>query len=445
MKNLIKRFATTLILFVLFSIQILAHGNIAVNFSGMTPHVNQTLYLRVVDKGTMKEVGRISQIITSASFEVILPVSEPGRSYFIDFFADLNSNGLYDAPPADHSWRIELNNSGGVADTISFNHNATFTDIQWPYELTVNLSGMTPHIGQLLELRVEDNLTNKEIDRIKIPSIPSATFQVKIPGIILNREYKVEFFADLNSNGIYDAPPADHAWEIGFNNTSGNFTLDFSHNTTFTDINWKYLLTVNLNSMSPHLGQLFELRVVKQDNQEEIGRYSIPQILVNDFTVFIPEFELNHNYNIDFYADFNGNGIYNAPPTDHAWRITFISSNGDVVQNFSHNANFTDIQWPGATSVGDEILSVENFHLEQNFPNPFNPSTKIKWSTAENGFQSLKVYNAIGNEVAVLVNEVKPAGNYELVFDASLLSSGIYFYTLQVGTITETKKMILIK
>lgn len=197
--------------------------------------------------------------------------------------------------------------------------------------------------------------------------------------------------------------------------------------------------------MSPHLGQLFELRVVRQDNQEEIGRYSLPQILVNDFSVFIPEFELNHNYNIDFYADFNGSGSYNAPPVDHAWRIPFISSNGDIIQNFSHNANFTDIQWPGATSAEDENLSVANFNLEQNFPNPFNPGTKIKWSTSENGFQLLKVYNAIGNEVAVLVNEVRPAGNYELVFDATSLASGIYFYTLQVGSSSITKKMILIK
>lgn len=188
MKNLKTKFAPTFILIILFSFQILAHGNIVVNFSGMSPHVNQTLNLRVIDKGTMKEMGRISQQIISAGFEVVLPISESGRSYFIDFFADFNSNGLYDAPPADHAWRLELNNANGVADTISFNHNATFTDIQWPYELTVNFSGMTPHIGQLLELRVEDNLTNKEVDRIKITSIPSATFQVKIPGIILNRE-----------------------------------------------------------------------------------------------------------------------------------------------------------------------------------------------------------------------------------------------------------------
>ena len=83
--------------------------------------------------------------------------------------------------------------------------------------------------------------------------------------------------------------------------------------------------------------------------------------------------------------------------------------------------------------------------LEQNFPNPFNPSTKIRYQVAENDFVSLKVYDLLGNEVATLVNEVKPAGNYEVKFDASSLPSGTYFYKLQAGLLVETKKMLLLK
>ena len=84
-------------------------------------------------------------------------------------------------------------------------------------------------------------------------------------------------------------------------------------------------------------------------------------------------------------------------------------------------------------------------YLNQNYPNPFNPTTTISFSIPSSAFTSLKVYDILGNEVATLVNEEKQAGNYELQFDASNLSSGIYLYKLQVCSFVETKKMILIK
>ncbi len=92
------------------------------------------------------------------------------------------------------------------------------------------------------------------------------------------------------------------------------------------------------------------------------------------------------------------------------------------------------------------------FSLEQNYPNPFNPSTKIKYSIpnvtlsgVEGSRVILKVFGILGNEVETLVNEDKPAGNYEVNFDASKLSSGVYFYQLQAGSFVETKKMILLR
>ena len=74
---------------------------------------------------------------------------------------------MYDAPPTDHAWRLELNNAVR-GDELNFAQNTNFTDIKWVYVLTVNFTGMTPHLGQLLELRVEDNDNNKEVDRIKV-------------------------------------------------------------------------------------------------------------------------------------------------------------------------------------------------------------------------------------------------------------------------------------
>ena len=104
------------------------------------------------------------------------------------------------------------------------------------------------------------------------------------------------------------------------------------------------------------------------------------------------------------------------------------------------------------TKLTDEVVSVKNeepvlqsFTLEQNYPNPFNPSTTIRYSIPTSEFVTLKVYDVLGNEVATLVNEEKPAGSFEVNFSAVELSSGIYFYKLQVGSFIETKKMILLK
>jgi len=99
---------------------------------------------------------------------------------------------------------------------------------------------------------------------------------------------------------------------------------------------------------------------------------------------------------------------------------------------------------------GDNTSVVDKFQLFQNYPNPFNPTTKIKFSIpfVETGHApsvQLKVYDVLGNEVATLVNEQKPAGTYEVVFNAGSLSSGIYFYTLQYNNSILSKKMILLK
>ncbi len=90
------------------------------------------------------------------------------------------------------------------------------------------------------------------------------------------------------------------------------------------------------------------------------------------------------------------------------------------------------------------------FTLEQNYPNPFNPSTKVRYSIPALGTShalsvQLKVYDVLGNEIATLVNKEQQPGNYEIDFNASGLSSGMYFYTLTTGSFSSTKKMILMK
>lgn len=96
-------------------------------------------------------------------------------------------------------------------------------------------------------------------------------------------------------------------------------------------------------------------------------------------------------------------------------------------------------------SIDVSVGTPDNFALYQNYPNPWNPSTNIKYSIPKTSLVSIKVYGIPGNEIETLVNENKPAGTYELTFNAANLPGGVYFYRIQAGSFVETKKMILLK
>jgi len=99
------------------------------------------------------------------------------------------------------------------------------------------------------------------------------------------------------------------------------------------------------------------------------------------------------------------------------------------------------------SGIDEELVGLrpETFALYSNYPNPFNPSTKIRYAIPQAAFTSLKVYTILGQEVATLISEEKTPGVYEVNFDATNLTSGTYLYKLQAGDFSETKKMIILK
>ena len=138
--------------------------------------------------------------------------------------------------------------------------------------------------------------------------------------------------------------------------------------------------------------------------------------------------------------------------TDNINSVAVLKDYATQIQQWYDNNLVTD--------VNETISSIPTeFSLSQNYPNPFNPVTTIRYSIPTSPFNpspyqgegqrerlvTLKVYDILGSEVATLVNEEKPAGNYQVNFDASKFSSGVYFYRLQSGSFVETKKMLLIK
>jgi hypothetical protein len=176
----------------------------------------------------------------------------------------------------------------------------------------------------------------------------------------------------------------------------------------------------------------------------------------------------------NFRAAFEQSGEGNFPPRlikykgydGSIWSESFEFSDGDVtglqkpevgdidgstpVSAFV-GANYDGVYFDNETwvpvSVDDDVISQTptSFEISQNYPNPFNPSTSIQFKIPENSFVTLKVYNVLGKEVATLLNEEKNAGLYEVTFDATDFSSGIYFYKIEAGNFVATKKMILMK
>ena len=107
--------------------------------------------------------------------------------------------------------------------------------------------------------------------------------------------------------------------------------------------------------------------------------------------------------------------------------------------------SFKSILDTTTTSVEEPIVPLDNYQLSNNYPNPFNPSTTIKYIIPEQSYVTLKVFDGLGREVGLLVNEVKSPGNYKVDFDASNLTSGVYFYRIIAGDYIQTKKMLLLK
>ncbi len=133
-------------------------------------------------------------------------------------------------------------------------------------------------------------------------------------------------------------------------------------------------------------------------------------------------------------------------------RYTFIDNGVQIGSTYTYRLRSFDLNgtlhdYPNEVTVRAESVApkVYRYELSQNYPNPFNPMTRINYELKEAGFVSLKVYDVMGREVATLVNGRQMAGEQEATFNATGLASGVYFYRLQAGNFTQTKKMMLVK
>jgi len=244
------------------------------------------------------------------------------------------------------------------------------------------------------------------------------------------------FFSDLN-NGWFCA-------------TTGNQPPLYNGFVYKTENDWLSQISMPSTPQQIYPVNNANFQQVVVDFEWERLNYSLTRFQVSTDSLFNSFYVLINQGNGD--TSFYGNQLYIeknktvAFPLDqkYYWRVR--SENTIGVSNWSDTWWFTT---SSPTSV-DEIIKPVEFNLSQNYPNPFNPSTKIKFSIPSNvkGEMSnvmLKVYDVLGNEIATLVNEEKPAGEYEVELNATGLPSGIYLYQLKSGSFIQTKKMVLLK
>lgn len=298
------------------------------------------------------------------------------------------------------------------------------------YKLTVNFAGMNPHVGETLWVAVVEQSTKTEVARVKktIETSFSLEFDVLQPG----KSYNIDLFSDDNDNGKYDVPPTDHAWRLQVNNVTGNTSVDFSHDTNFTDIAWKYKLTMHFTGMTPHLGEKLTLFLVWADTGFYQDTLVVPSVSAATFDINSYEIIPGFRYSINFYADHNKNGVYDSPPTDHAWHIFLDNVEGDTIVNFAHNTNFTDIL--PTTSVPE--MNTQKLRL---YPNPATLYTELLLPSNYSSVRSLKVYSITGSVVdAKIISE----NTRQIHYDLSRFKSGVYFMEINSGNRKDVLKFI---
>ncbi len=182
--------------------------------------------------------------------------------------------------------------------------------------------------------------------------------------------------------------------------------------------------------------------------------------VIGDGLQFIPGFIYDKSLDVisryDSYADstltyLNGPTVAGIRSDNGTSRVVYFPFGVEQIDSRATRDTLVarSINWltENVVVVGtkDNHIIPLNFNLAQNYPNPFNPTTRISYTISKSSYTTLKVYDVLGNEIATLVNGQKPAGNYEVDFNASNISSGVYFYKLQSGGMVQTRKMVVLK
>jgi len=342
------------------------------------------------------------------------------------------------------------------------------------HKLTLNFKGMTPHIGQLMEIRIVEIDRSLEVGRTKAV-IGLDEFSVDLYVLMPGKSYQVDFYADFSFNGSYDAPPTDHAWRLTTGQVNDDTELDFTHNITFTDIDFPQpipLTSLTGTWLGEWVNPTFSVdgtvaATFTFDSQTQIASaewQAWDLFGLSDPLTFAMEGVINPDpWTVTLTAKppwtgavilFDGQITGGITYTDQGITATVTGNYGTNQMIAYYNMigsvvaeEYGIVEREMTTNVqyDNNLNTPEYYFLYSNYPNPFNPATTIHFNIAQSGPVSLKVYNAFGQEVASLVDGNMNAGYQSVSFQATELPSGVYFYRLKVPGFRQTRKMTLIR
>lgn len=282
---------------------------------------------------------------------------------------------------------------------------------------------------------------------------------IEIKDILLNQDstdyHSLKIFKDGNDKIILHWDNNLQKYDLALNALGTKHLLradEYLGNDKFLNF-----LVTSYSSVSLHYGRIFDINDTTIINNLFFGSYitdlSILSIDENHFVAFC------NNYDKFYMQVYTSSGVMQnsrfeiadlagVSPTSFDYKIC----NGNIIFTWSdvRNGNYDVFakvyKLSSITDVGDENPTpVFDYNLAQNYPNPFNPNTTINYQLPTTCLVTLKIYDVLGKEVAVLVNEEKQVGSYKINFSGSDLASGIYFYTLRANNFVQNRKMVLLK
>lgn len=344
-------------------------------------------------------------------------------SFNIPNNSSVSINGIWTQATTDEDFSspqaLVFNNSSSpyyfIPSTTNFvgNNNSTDGGITWNGRSNVFLGKIT-----------EDD-TIITFGRSGLASINDIEFIFEIGDILVGDS--VIRFIEIPDTLVYNSTN-----ELNQHTRTNNFTLTPNTNFYFSNIYHVVQKSDPDTALVSIDAVNFKVELVNASTNQVVGTFD---------NITLNKTNLDKYASIDYSVDCSGisAGEY------YLRLVTNVNGNASytLANIFNENTSLAKKNYSLIKFTGSEIPTT--YDLAQNFPNPFNPSTTIRFQIPQDGIVSLKIYDILGAEVATLVNEQKVAGKYEVNFNASTFASGVYIYKIQAGDFISSKKMILIK
>ena len=361
---------------------------------------------------------------------------DPTNYLILEHFAD----NVEEKELADYGFMVWGNSNFNYNEaTMGYNSNSDFS---WGFYKS--RSWAVPNLVTFMESHDEERLMYKNLNYGKI----SGDYSIKNLVTALERQKLAAafFFTLPGPKMIWQFGELGYDFSINYNSRVGEKPIrwdyfDDSDRKELYDMYTKLIKIRNKNEVFRNPSTSVELSLNNSNGLKRIGlsHSSMSVIIIGNFGIETQSINPIFYYSTTWYDDINSDSLV---VNDAQLPIELKPGEFRIFSNRHFNT--------GESEPIDPPIMTYQFKLSQNYPNPFNPVTTIKYTvpsveTERTQFVKLKVYNVLGNEIAILVNEIKPSGEYEIDFNGSLFSNGVYFFTLSYGDKVLTKKMLLLK